>query len=129
MLFKILKKDLQNKKVISIVLFIFIMLSALTLSSSSVIIVQLMSSIDNLFANADVPHFVQMHKGDIDQSEIDAFTASQPAVTGQQTVKMLSIDGANLYIGDPNLSESNSVIDISFVKQNDAFDYHSLAGQ
>ena len=123
MLFKILKKDLQNKKVISIVLFIFIMLSALTLSSSSVIIVKLMSSIDNLFANADVPHFVQMHKGDIDQGEIDTFTASQPAVTGQKTVKMLSIDGANLYIGDPNLSESNSVIDVSFVKQNDAFDY------
>jgi putative ABC transport system permease protein len=123
MLFKILKKDLQNKKVISIVLFIFIMLSALTLSSSSVIIVQLMSSIDHLFANAAVPHFVQMHKGDINQAEIDAFTASQTTVTGQQTVKMISIDGAELYIGDPDLSESSSVLDVSFVKQNEAFDY------
>ena len=123
MLFKILKKDLQNKKVISMVLLIFIMLSALTLSSSSVIIVQLMSSIDSLFANAAVPHFVQMHKGEIDQTEIDAFTASQTSVTGQQTVKMLSIGGEELFIGDPTASESKSVIDVSFVKQNDAFDY------
>jgi len=123
MLFKILKKDLQNKKVISIVLFIFIMLSALTLSSSSIIVVQLMASIDNLFAAADVPHYVQMHKGDIDQAEIDAFAASQANVTSQQTVKMLSIDGADLYIGDPSVSENNSVIDVSFVKQTEDFDY------
>ena len=36
---------------------------------------------------------------------------------------MLSIDGADLYIGDPTVSEGNSVIDVSFVKQNEAFDY------
>ena len=123
MLFKILKKDLQNKKIISIVLFTFIMLSALTLSSSSVIIVQLMRSMDNLFAKADVPHYVQMHKGDINQAEIDAFAAGHANITSQQTSKMLSIDGADLYIGDPAISESNSVIDISFVKQNRDFDY------
>lgn len=123
MLFKILRKDLQNKKVISIVLFIFIMLSSLTMASSAMIIVQLMASIENLFTAADIPHYVQMHKGEIDQVKIDAFTASQTNVTSQQTVKMLTIDGADLYIGGTEISESNSVIDVSFVKQTEDFDH------
>ena len=123
MLFKILKKDLQNKKVISIVLFVFIMLSALTLASSSIIVTQLMNSLDSLFEQAVVPHFVQMHKGDIDQQKIDAFSSSHPLVVDQQTVKMLTIDGADLYLGQRQTSEKNSVIDVSFVRQNERFDH------
>jgi putative ABC transport system permease protein len=123
MLLKILKKDLQKKRVISMVLFTFILLAALALSSSSLIMVQLMHSLDQLFESAAIPDFVQMHKGEIDQLAIDNFTAANGYIANQQTIKMLTIDGANLTIGTTVPNEKNSVIDLSFVNQSEEFDF------
>lgn len=84
---KILSKDLRRNKVITTALFIFIMLSAMLVSSASDIITTLFSSVDNLFIEAKVPHFVQMHAGKLDQTAISAFAAQNDLVTAQQTVE------------------------------------------
>ncbi len=123
MLLKILKKDLKRNKTISIALFFFIMLSALLVASASNIIIQLSSSMEHLFTMSNVPHFVQMHSGDINQSEIDAFVSDNSLVKGQQTSEMIGIDGTNLFLGNSRVAEDNSVMDVSFVVQNDKFDF------
>ncbi len=122
MLFKILKKDFQRNKAIIIALFIFIMVSSLLVSSGSRVIIELFGSIDNLFEKANAPHFVQMHSGEIDESVIDTFVSRNNLVKDQQTVEMLVIDGADIFFGNSQTADKNSVMDNGFVKQNHSFD-------
>ena len=123
MLLKIFKKDLLRKKVITLVVFAFILLSALLVASGANMIVALGSALNTLFATAEVPHFVQMHVGDIDQATIDRWATADPRVQAQQTVAMITVDGSNLYLEESQTPEANSIMDISFVQQNTAFDF------
>ena len=123
MIGKILKKDLIRQKLITPVVFSFIFLSAMLVSSGCNLIFTLTNSLDALFAAADVPHFVQMHAGELDQAEIERWTDNNNLVDRQQTVEMLTIDGANLYLGNTQESEVDTVMDISFVTQNTDFDF------
>ncbi len=122
MLLQIVTRDLQRNKIISLGLFIFIMLSALLVASASHVIMELSGSLNNLLATSKAPHFVQMHSGPIDNKAIETFSSANPLVKDQQTVEMLNIDGSNVYLGHNQKSEANSVMDISFVRQNHSFD-------
>ncbi len=123
MIRKMLQKDLMRHKLITLVVFGFIFLSAMLVASGCNLIFTLNNSLDALFVKADVPHFVQMHAGDLDQAEIDQWAEDNSLVEKHQTVEMLTIDGANLYLGNTQESESDTVMDISFVVQNTDFDF------
>jgi len=123
LILKILKNDFLRKKSRTIIVFAFIMLSSMLVAGGTNLIVELVNSINFLFVKADAPHFVQMHSGGIDQGEIDRFTESLIMIREQQTVEMLTIDSDALFIGDSILPEENSIMDISFVKQNSLFDF------
>ncbi len=120
---KILKKDFLRKKIITIVVFAFILLSALLVASGSSLIMDLSSALNALFEKSRVPHFVQMHAGDLDQAEIDRWAAANPLVKAQQTMEMVTVDGSALYVGDRETSEADGIMDISFVTQNPSFDF------
>ncbi|KYG29485.1 FtsX-like permease family protein [Alkalihalobacillus trypoxylicola] len=120
---KLIKNDLKRKKIIHITLFIFLVLSAFCISNGATMLVKLSHSIEELFAKAEAPHFVQMHAGDIDQAQIDSWSSSSPLVNLQQTVAMINIDGTNLSLAKKQNPENNSVMDISFVKQNEKMDF------
>jgi putative ABC transport system permease protein len=120
---KILKKDFLRKKSITIVVIAFMFLSAWLVAGGSNLIVELSNSLNSLFATAQVPHFVQMHAGEIDQAEIDHWAAANSLAKAQQTVEMITVDGASIVLGDSPTAEENSIMDISLVQQNDAFDF------
>jgi putative ABC transport system permease protein len=120
---RILRKDLLRKKIITIVVFVFILLSALLVASGSNLIVDLSNALDALFATSKAPHFVQMHAGEVDQAKIDRWATANRLVQAQQTVEMITVDGSNLYLGESETAEEASIMDISFVKQNAAFDF------
>jgi len=120
---RILRKDFQRKKTISLVVFTFILLSALLVASGTDLMMDLSSALNALFARAKAPHFVQMHAGEIDQAAIDRWAAGNSLVKEQQTVEMITVDGSTLYLGDSETAEENSIMDISFVTQNRAFDF------
>ena len=120
---KILRKDFQRKKIISIVVFAFILLSALLVASGANLIMDLSSALNALMAKSKAPHFVQMHAGELDQAEIDRWAAANSLVKEQQTMEMITVDGSTLYVGDSETAEENSIMDISFVTQNRSFDF------
>jgi putative ABC transport system permease protein len=120
---RVLRKDFLRKKLITIVVFAFIFLSALLVASGTNLIVELSNSLNALFTRANTPHFVQMHAGPLDQAEIDSWAAANDMVADQQTVKMITMDGSNLYLGESQNPEENSIMDISFVTQNEGFDF------
>ena len=113
----------QKKKIITSVVFAFILLAAWLAAGGTNLIVELSNSLNALFATAHAPHFVQMHASGIDQGEIDRWAAANSLVKAQQTVKMITIDGSALYLGTRQNSEEHSIMDISFVRQNKAFDF------
>lgn len=120
---RMLRKDFLRKKLITIVVFAFIFLSALLVASGTNLIVELSNSLNALFTRANTPHFVQMHAGPLDQAEIDSWAAANDMVADQQTVEMITMDGSNLYLGESQNPEENSIMDISFVTQNEGFDF------
>jgi putative ABC transport system permease protein len=105
------------------VVFAFILLSALLVASGSNLIMELTSSLDALLETAQAPHFVQMHAGEINQAEIERWAAANGLVKEQQTVEMITVDGSTLTLGGGATAEGSSVMDISFVTQNRAFDF------
>src|SRR5512145_841763 len=113
---KILKKDFLRKRSITIVEFVFIFLSAWLVASGANLIVELSNSLTSLFTSAQVPHFVQMHAGEIDQAAIDRWSAANNLAQAQQTVAMITIDGSSVYLGGSQTSEENGIMDISFVQ-------------
>ncbi len=120
---RMLRKDFLRKKLITIVVFAFIFLAALLVASGTNLIIELSNSLNDLFTKANTPHFVQMHAGPLDQAEIDSWAAANDMVTDQQTVEMITVDGSNLYLGESQNPEENSIMDISFVIQNEGFDF------
>ncbi|GAB6429627.1 ABC transporter permease [Bacillus luti] len=123
MIRRMLKRDFSQNKMIITILFMFIMLSSLLMASASSNVINLLNSMDQLFKVSSAPHFVQMHAGKIHQKSIDSFVAKTPFVKEQQTAEMVHINGSNIFIKKKNQAEHNSVMDISFVKQNSKFDF------
>lgn len=119
---KFLIKDIKKSWGTTSILFALIMISAFLVSSASITTVTLFDSIHALFEKADTPHFIQMHAGEVDQKQIDRFVAKEKLVKKQQTVAMINVANANLYINHA-IPELNSVMEASFVTQNVDFDF------
>lgn len=122
-LYRIFRKDLKRKRGTMTGVFIFIMLSSLLVSSGSRLIIELNNSLEYLFETAKVPHFVQMHSGDFDRRMLKQWSVSNNLVADYQIVEMISIDGSALFLNRGSESEENSIMDISFVRQNKSFDF------
>lgn len=123
MLKKILKKDLSRNKLIMAILFVFITLATMLTASAAGILSELSGSVNLLFEKSAAPHYVQMYAGELDQKAIDSFTEQTALVSSQQTVSLLNINGAYLFLGKQEESQANSVLENSFMVQNNAFDY------
>lgn len=122
MLMKMLRQDVAKNRMITAALFVFIFISALLVASGTNMIIDLSNSLANLFTKSSVPHFVQMHTGEINKKEIERWAANNSLIKQKQIVEMINIDGSNLYMASPH-SEKNSVMDIDFVTQNRDFDW------
>lgn len=121
-LLRILKRDLRRTVGVMVVVFAFVMLSALLLAAGSGLIVRLHGALDALFVAARVPDFVQMHAGEIDTAAVERWAAAHPLVRAHQTVEMITVDGGAVYLGDGARSEDGTIMDISFVRPNLEFD-------
>ena len=112
--------DIKRNKTIHGALFLFLVF-AYTLAVVSVLVaVQLITSLQGLYRVADPPHFLQMHKGDMNEEKIGRFAEDYPGCEYWQVVPMINIYGDSLTVkketGNTGLGECR--LDISMVKQN-----------
>ncbi len=121
--FRILKRDLLRNRIINLVICALVTMSAFLLTGGAGLIVQLATSLDALFEQSKVPHLVQMHAGELDQDGVAAWAAANPLVDEHQIVEMITVDGSHLTLGNWASTEDNAVMDISFVVQNERFDF------
>ncbi|OXS62725.1 ABC transporter permease [Cohnella sp. CIP 111063] len=122
MLMRMLRKDWLRNKSISAALLVFISLSALLASSGANMIAELSSSLGALFAKSGVPHYVQMHAGEVDRAAIDRWAQGNELVRRHQAAEMIKVEDAHLVLGDGAAPGSGGIMDHYFVKQNRSFD-------
>lgn len=115
--------DFKRNKAINLALLLFMIFSA-TLAVTSVIMgIQTFTSISELYKVAQPPHFLQMHKGELNEDEINEFMQTYEGLTHGQIQTMININGENVaIIGDDTYNLSDVRLDISLVKQNDSRD-------
>lgn len=125
MFLKLLKNDFRKNLWNNLVLFLFIGLSAAIAVTVTLVLSQLFTSISSMYETANPPHFLQMHKGELVQSDIDAFNRSYEGIEHWQTVPMINVSGEDLTVSDDagmQFTLSDCRLDISLVKQNDTYD-------
>ncbi|GAA0719980.1 ABC transporter permease [Clostridium malenominatum] len=120
----IVKNDFIKNKMINLALFLFMMFSASLAVLSVLMGVQTFTSISKLYKTAEPPHFVQMHKGEINEEKINKFMSENELVIYNQTLTMIDVYGENLTIvGKDNTYDlSDCRLDIGLVKQNELKD-------
>lgn len=89
---------LRRDRAVALTLAGLLALSALLACAGAGLMARLVGAGDALLDRADAPHLVQMHTGDLDPAAIDAFAASQDAVTAHRISPLLGIDGAELLL-------------------------------
>jgi len=120
----IVKNDFKRNKVINLALFLFMMFSACLAVLSVVMAVQTFTSISGLYETAQPPHFMQMHKGEINQERINGFMSDYEGITYWQTVAMIDVYGESLTVvgSEDTYDLSDCRLDIGLVKKNEARD-------
>ncbi|MBO5291800.1 MAG: ABC transporter permease [Lachnospiraceae bacterium] len=115
--------DLKRNPWKHLILFGMMTLSMMLSVLVCFILVQLYTSLSDLYETAKPPHFLQMHKGELRQEDIDAFNRSYAGMKYWQTVPMLDVYGDELTIeGSMEGSLSECRLDISLVRQNEEYD-------
>lgn len=119
----IVKNDFKRNKVINLALLLFMMFSAGLAVLSAIMGVQTFTSISRLYEKAQPPHFLQMHKGEIDQEKIDEFMSDYEGITYWQTITMINVHGESLsVVGKDTYDLSDCRLGIGLVKQNESRD-------
>ncbi|WP_240643860.1 ABC transporter permease [Antribacter gilvus] len=119
--------DLVRNKGVNAALLVILVLSAFLMATGAMVIERLAGSVGQLFAQAQPPHFLQMHKGDYDERALEQFAADRPEIDAWLIEEMLGYDSASLAWVRPATGESGdlteSLIDNLFVTQNEEFDF------
>ncbi|MCI5874255.1 MAG: ABC transporter permease [Clostridiales bacterium] len=116
----LLINDLRKNRFSNLVVTMFMSLAVALLISGMVLTGQVWSSIQSLYEVAQPPHFLQMHKGEFNQEDIDAFNENYKGIVDWQTVAMIDIYGDEIAVAGKNGSVTlkDCSLDIGLVKQN-----------
>ena len=88
---KLFLNDFRKNPWNNLILLLFMSLSVTLAVSVFLVSAQLVTSISNMYEKANPPHFLQMHKGELVQEEIDSFNKHYPEMKHWQTVQMIDI--------------------------------------
>ncbi|WP_245849956.1 ABC transporter permease [Shouchella clausii] len=123
MFLKMVRDDFRRNKIITAAVFLFIMFAVMLAASAVHNIAHLIPSMAELQKRAVPADITQMHSGEFDQEDIDRFTEAQrDHIAMQETMVLLTLDGSHIHFGD-NQTMAGTVQDISFVVQNEKFDF------
>lgn len=128
---RFLARDLTKHRTANLALLVLLAISALLMSTGAIVMERLIGSVDRLFAEAEPPHFLQMHRGDLDRGALEEFASQHPEIDAWLIEQMHGFDGSAIAWargGDAETRSSSgdfsdSLIDHLFVTQNRDFDF------
>lgn len=121
--FKQIRNDYNRNRAGHTALILFMTLASGLVVIATIVVFQLLTSLNGMYETAKPPHFLQMHKGEMDQNAIDAFNSSYEGIIAWQTVPTITVYGDNLRVyGKKEFTLSETRLDIGIVKQNKEYD-------
>lgn len=120
---KMLQNDFKRNRAGNVSLLLFMTLAAGLVVIATIVMTQLITSMTGMYKTAKPPHFLQMHKWEINQEAIDKFNSAYDGVTAWQTTAMIDVYGDDIKVyGDDVFTLSDCRLDISLIKQNKEYD-------
>ena len=121
LLWDLIYNDIKKNRVMSVVLTVFLLLSAVLMAGGLRVTGIMLSATKGLNQAAIPPDYLQMHKGDYNAAAVQDFSDTHDYIRDSQVVSMLNINNANLYYQGNSLE--SCLMDNGFVTQNSRFDY------
>ena len=113
--------DLKMNKLVSAATCIFMAVTAMLTGLAILLFASLTESIDVLMEEAETPHFLQMHTGDMDDASIAGFAQQRDDVEEMQICTFLNLQNSQITIGEASLE--NNMQDNGLCPQSESFDY------
>ena len=120
MIRRLIINDFKSNKLITISTSIFMAVTAMMLGLSVFLFATLYSSVTSLMIKAKTPDFLQMHTGEISETEICEFAERRSDVEEMQICGFLNLENGQISIG--NKSFDNNMQDNGLFIQSDKFD-------
>lgn len=98
MFFRILKKDLQRKRAMNVILLVFIIMAAMFLASSASNLVTVSGAVEHFFAMSNVPDYIIFCLAEGEEDPVAEFLDENEWVREYQTVDMLNLSGEQIEI-------------------------------
>ena len=121
MIKRLIINDFKSNKLITVSTCIFMAVTAMLLGMAVFLFASLATSIDSLMTKAETPHFLQMHTGELNESQIDEFVMQRNDVDKKQICRFLNLQNSCIYVGDKSF-ETN-MQDNGLCTQGECFDY------
>lgn len=118
---KIIKNDVGESKLITIITTLFITVAALLVALATILSVNLAGSIDTLMEKSQSPHYMQMHTGEVDRERLAKFVEANGNVAIYEVAEFLNLNGSDIELGDHSLADS--VEDNGLAVQSKNLDY------
>jgi len=121
MQFRTIRNDIKKNKTITLMTMLFVIAAAMLVSLAAILIVNLGGAIDTMMTQAKTPHFMQMHSGDLNLTQLNAFAEQNANVDEFQVLEFLNMEGAQILFADRSLADS--VQDNGLSVQSGKFDF------
>lgn len=121
MIRKLIRNDIRQNKLFSIMTAVFMAASALLTALTVLLFSSLLGAIDHLMEQAQTPDFLQMHTGEISVEELSYFAGEQEEISEWQLCRFLNLENSTISLGDASLA--NSTQDNGVCVQGEKFDY------
>ena len=116
-----IKNNIKKNKLVTVATVIFMTVSAAFMGLTVLLSGNLLDSIDNLMSEAKTCDFLQMHSGELDMEELEAFADSRDDVEDMLVADFLNIENSSITLNGISLSDSTQ--DNGLCVQNESFDH------
>ena len=121
MLNKLIWNDIRQNKLLSAATVFFMAVSAMMLALTALLFSSLLGSVNALMEQAQVPDLLQMHTGELEESEISRFAGARQDISQWQICRLLNLDNSEVALGGHSLLDSTQ--DNGLCVQSERFDY------
>ncbi|MCF7946100.1 MAG: ABC transporter permease [Spirochaetia bacterium] len=121
MYLSIIRNDVKRNKAVTLTTMIFIAAAAMLVSLAAVLIVNLSGAIESMMRQAETPHFMQMHSGELDSARLSDFVEHHNEIEEFQILEFLNLEGSEFIFEEQTLADS--VQDNGLSVQSEKFDY------
>ncbi|NLG03120.1 MAG: ABC transporter permease, partial [Clostridia bacterium] len=118
---KMAYNHIKKNRLVTILLTLFITAASFLVSLAAIMTEDLLKSADAFVEQTKLPHFLQMHEGELDRVRLNEFADSQEDVLSLQISDFLNIDNSQLVMAEHSMTDQ--VGDNGFCVQNKEFDY------